>query len=203
MMNAGRDTEGLWHMMDIAVVFVFFISLYRKWYTYSSSLNRLSALSSLSIIPWTAPFLKALPGAGSALKKFQRIAATYATQRVAGGSQHRDLWYYLVSSSLQSFPHHHPKLERPPNLTFNQTGEGSDESSRSKSLHDVTADAFTAVIAGSDTVATSLSHFWYLMMRHPECCERLYEEVDKTFPRGELPYDFARLAEMPYLNACM
>ena len=166
-------------------------------------LNHPSVVGSLSIIPWIAPFLKALPGAGNALKKFQSIEASYATQRVAGGSQHKDLWYYLVRSSLKSSSRPHPNLQQLLTPSSNQTSEGLDESSRSKGSHNAAADAFTAVIAGSDTVATSLSHFWYLMMRHPECCKRLYEEVDKTFPRGELPYDFARLAEMPYLNACM
>ncbi|KAI0093115.1 cytochrome P450 [Irpex rosettiformis] len=155
MMNAGRDTEGLWHMMDTAVL----------------------ALASLSVIPWIVPALKALPGAGNSVKRFQRIASTYGTHRVSTGSKSKDLWYYLM---------------------------GEDGARQNADLqYDVTADAFTAVIAGSDTVATALSHFWYLMMRYPKCCERLCEEVDRTFPHGELPYDYNRLAEMPYLNACL
>ncbi|KAI0812689.1 cytochrome P450 [Irpex lacteus] len=160
MMKAGADTEGLWHMMDTAVL----------------------ALATLSVIPWTGPFLKALPGAGNALKKFERVAASYATHRVTAGSQYKDLWYHLTNEG-NTLPNAKTPL---PN-------------------HDATADAFTAVVAGSDTVATVLSHFWYLMLRHPECCERLYEEVVQAFPDvgEEMPRDFRRLEGLEYLNACL
>lgn len=65
------------------------------------------------------------------------------------------------------------------------------------------ADAGTAVIAGSDTTATAASHLWYFLLRHPRCWEILAQEVETVFPDGEEPFDFYRLAQMPYLNACM
>ncbi|KAI0682486.1 hypothetical protein BC835DRAFT_874332 [Cytidiella melzeri] len=40
------------------------------------------------------------------------------------------------------------------------------------------------------------------MVRHPDYVERLNQKIETHFPRGELPYDFSRLAEMPYLNPC-
>lgn len=68
---------------------------------------------------------------------------------------------------------------------------------------DLIADGMVAIIAGSDTTATMLSHLLYFMLRYPQCGERLQKEIETTFPHGEDPVDFARLGEMPYLNACM
>lgn len=65
------------------------------------------------------------------------------------------------------------------------------------------ADGMLAIIAGSDTTATMLSHLFYFMLRHPQCAERLRKELAATFPHDEDPINFARLGEMPYLNACM
>lgn len=33
--------------------------------------------------------------------------------------------------------------------------------------------------------------------------DRLRAEIDVAFPRGEQPMDFTKMANMPYLNACM
>ena len=58
MMDAGRDTEGLWHMMDIAVVYVLLISLHCKWYT-SSLLLKSSKCGGLALNhPLDLPFLE-------------------------------------------------------------------------------------------------------------------------------------------------
>lgn len=68
---------------------------------------------------------------------------------------------------------------------------------------EILADGMLAIIAGSDTTATMLSHLFYFMLRHPQCAEQLQKELVATFPHDEDPIDFARLARMPYLNACM
>lgn len=59
------------------------------------------------------------------------------------------------------------------------------------------------VVAGGDTAAVAMSHLCYFMMRNPHCLDLLRKEIDETFPSGEGLIDFTRLAEMPYLNACM
>lgn len=82
----------------------------------------------------------------------------------------------------------------------------------------------TAIIGGSDTASTALSHLCYFLLGHPHCMARLRAEVNEFFPpndtRGangihlrdkegpkdgevEVPFDPGRQAEMPYLNACM
>lgn len=61
----------------------------------------------------------------------------------------------------------------------------------------------SAVIAGSDTTATVLSHLWYFLLKYPACLQRLRQEIDEQFPRGQKLFDFSKQADMPYLNACM
>lgn len=68
---------------------------------------------------------------------------------------------------------------------------------------EIVADGMPTIIAGADTTAIVLSHMWYFMMRNPHCVDLLRKEIDETFPPGEDFTDFTRLAEMPYLNACM
>jgi cytochrome P450 len=67
----------------------------------------------------------------------------------------------------------------------------------------VYADSLLAVVAGSDTTATTLTVIWYYFMLDPSKLDRLRREVDAYFPPGEEPLDLMRMVNMPYLNACM
>jgi cytochrome P450 len=67
----------------------------------------------------------------------------------------------------------------------------------------VLSDGILAVVAGSDTTATTLTALWYYLLREPSTFDRLRKEVDAYFPSGEEPLDFTKMANMPYLNACM
>ena len=66
------------------------------------------------------------------------------------------------------------------------------------------SDGALAIIAGSDTAATALSQTLYFLLRHPECMQKLREEIESVYPGSTDPLlDFGKQAEMPYLNACM
>ncbi len=81
---------------------------------------------------------------------------------------------------------------------------GEDGSEKSTLAPEMAAtDGMLALIAGSDTTATALTHIWYFMIKHPECLAKLRKEVEATFPNGEETSDSTRHAKMPYLNACM
>ena len=67
----------------------------------------------------------------------------------------------------------------------------------------VHSDGLLAVIAGSDTTATAIAVLWYYLILDPPKFDRLRNEVDAYFPQGEEPSEFARIVNMPYLNACM
>ncbi|KAI0686845.1 high nitrogen upregulated cytochrome P450 monooxygenase 1 [Cytidiella melzeri] len=127
----------------------------------------------LAHITWILPILNAVPGVDKNLKKLVRFGQKLAQTRVRAGSKRKDLFYYLM---------------------------GEDEPSRKEkaSIESLTADGMMAVIAGSDTTATALSHLWYFLVKHPECYKTLRAEI-----LAENEGDFTRQANMPYLNACI
>jgi hypothetical protein len=65
------------------------------------------------------------------------------------------------------------------------------------------AEGFLAVTAGSDTTATAITALLHYLILDPPKLDRLRNEVDAFFRPGEEPIDFAKMANMPYLNACM
>ena len=71
------------------------------------------------------------------------------------------------------------------------------------SMQVVMSDGLLAVIGGSDTTATTFTAIQYYFLLYPSKFDRLRNEIDAYFPHGEEPTDFARMANMPYLNACM
>lgn len=60
-----------------------------------------------------------------------------------------------------------------------------------------------ALVAGSDTTSSTLSHLFYFLLRDPDYEARIRAEIDATFPDGDGLYDFKRHADMVYLNACL
>ena len=70
-------------------------------------------------------------------------------------------------------------------------------------LDKLTCACIVAIIAGSDTAATALTHIWYFLLRNPNCLFQLRKEIDETFPAGHETFDFSKQADLPYLNACM
>lgn len=99
-------------------------------------------------------------------------------QRVEAGSKQKDIFYHLTDE------------------------EGHEPVKPAMELCAV--DGMLAVIAGSDTAATTLSHLWYFLLTQPKCLAALRQEVNEAFPHGmEGIADFAKQGNMPYLNACI
>ena len=67
----------------------------------------------------------------------------------------------------------------------------------------VTSDAVLAIVAGSDTTATTLANVFFYLMSNPEAYKRLQAEVDKYYPPGEDPLDPKYHTQMTYLDAVM
>ena len=64
--------------------------------------------------------------------------------------------------------------------------------------------ADVALIGGSETTASTMSNVFFYLLTNPDVFRRLRAELDEAFPPGEGdPFDFTRLAELPYLNAVM
>lgn len=67
----------------------------------------------------------------------------------------------------------------------------------------VISDAVLAIVAGSDTTATTLSNVFYYLMCNPDSYKRLQDEVDSCYPAGEDSLDHQRYVGMPYLDTVM
>lgn len=71
------------------------------------------------------------------------------------------------------------------------------------SVADVLSDGTLAIVAGTDTIKTTLAAIFYHLLLNPACYEHLQREVDQVFPHPEDPMDFKKLGEIEYLDACM
>jgi len=83
-----------------------------------------------------------------------------------------------------------------------QSGEELPEAER-PSVNDVAEDGGLAIIAGSDTTSSVLTALLYYLLFNPEAYKHLQEEVDSAFTIGEEPLDTAKLSHMEWLNGCM
>jgi len=131
----------------------------------------------LAHIPWMFTYLRLIPGAAKPRNRAHNIGLQYVNRRVQEGSNIQDLYYHLTDE------------------------EGLEDVKPSMDV--IRSDGFLAVVAGSDTTATTLTALWYFLLQHPAKLDRLRNEVDLCFPPGGEPVDFTRMATMPYLNACI
>ena len=83
-----------------------------------------------------------------------------------------------------------------------QSNEDQAES-QSPSRPVVVSDGILAMIAGSDTTATTIVNIFYLLLNHKDKFRILQEEVDKYYPHGEDPLNSKHYVEMHYLEAVM
>lgn len=119
-----------------------------------------------------------------------------ASERLKRGSVTKDLYYHLMSvcpSSDQSL-----FLSR--SIHFQVDGSGLEQT---PSVSDILSDGTLAIVAGTDTIKTTLAAIFYHLLLNPSSYQRLQDEVDQLFPSPDDPMDFNKLKEMEYLDACM
>lgn len=92
MLRDGDDT-GLWHLIDSSMKYIF-IHGHIHLFNFISSFYRAATI--IGNIPWIAEYAKQVPGVGKDLKAFRSFGMTQASIRKTQGSQHRDLFHYLV-----------------------------------------------------------------------------------------------------------
>ncbi|KAI8990697.1 high nitrogen upregulated cytochrome P450 monooxygenase 2 [Trametes punicea] len=126
-------------------------------------------------LPWTADYVRKVPGLGSKMKDMRSFCINRMAERVKQGNRAtKDLCYYL---------------------------NNEDGSEPTPSLAQVVADGALAVVAGSDTTSSVISNVIFCLLTHPEAYARLRAEVDSYYPPGEDALNTKRHADMPYLNA--
>ncbi|KAH9829289.1 cytochrome P450 [Rhodofomes roseus] len=107
-------------------------------------------------VPRTIEAVVWLPFLPKGAKNLGEFAFQQVLRRLKEGAVHDDLFYHLNAEA---------KIDNdPPPLPV------------------LVSNAVTAIVAGSDTTAVSLTHALYLLMGHPTCYKRLQAELDAVFP---------------------
>ncbi|KAG8947319.1 hypothetical protein FRC04_010895 [Tulasnella sp. 424] len=133
-----------------------------------------------TIPPWARPYVKKLPW----FKKGDK-----ATQNLAG------LAIAAVNRRLTN------PTDRVDLLTRLQ--EGKDDSGQPLGKEELTAEALTQLIAGSDTTSNSSCAIIYYLARSPRALSKLQQELDEALGESnDIPW-FEQLKKLPYLEACI
>ncbi|KAF7973257.1 hypothetical protein HWV62_15681 [Athelia sp. TMB] len=134
--------------------------------------------AALAHIPWAHTYVRLLPLAAAAGKRFASIALAPLMTRITEGTQVKDLFWFVAD----------------------------EESPTPPSRATVKADGIMAVVAGSDTTATTLTAIWYFLLRNPIIMQLLEEEVDAHFADGIEQWGdeaMRKMSGMVRLNAIM
>ncbi|KAF8644804.1 hypothetical protein AX16_008264 [Volvariella volvacea WC 439] len=126
----------------------------------------------LSHLPWLGEFSLKIPFIARQLHEFRTYGNERILRRQQSGSRYKDLVYHLMD----------------------EEGEGVD----TLSVEQLVNDSSLAIVAGSDTIATTLANVFWLLARHPVAYKRLQKEVDAL--DGKID-DVVELGKLPYLNA--
>ncbi|KAF2847879.1 benzoate para-hydroxylase [Plenodomus tracheiphilus IPT5] len=79
--------------------------------------------------------------------------------------------------------------------------EGRDESGNKLGREELTAEALTQLIAGSDTTSNTSCALLYHCLTHPEVVAKLQRELDEAIPDGNAVPTFAQVKDLPYVDA--
>ena len=79
--------------------------------------------------------------------------------------------------------------------------EGKDESGQKLGKEELTAEALTQLIAGSDTTSNTSCALLYHCLTHPEVVSKLQQELDEALPDIDAVPTFAVVRDLPYLDA--
>lgn len=78
--------------------------------------------------------------------------------------------------------------------------EGRDESGEKLGREELTAEALTQLIAGSDTTSNTSCALFYWVTRTPGVMEKLQRELDEAIPEGVKVPEFDQVKDLPYLH---
>ncbi|KAJ4325152.1 hypothetical protein N0V94_000866 [Neodidymelliopsis sp. IMI 364377] len=78
--------------------------------------------------------------------------------------------------------------------------EGRDENGNKLGREELTAEALTQLIAGSDTTSNTSCALLYHCLQHPEVIRKLQQELDDALPSNDVP-TFAAVKDLPYLDS--
>lgn len=79
--------------------------------------------------------------------------------------------------------------------------EGRDETGAKLGREELTAEALTQLIAGSDTTSNTSCALLYHCLRYPAVIEKLQRELDAALPDIDAVPQFSQVKDLPYLDA--
>lgn len=79
--------------------------------------------------------------------------------------------------------------------------EGRDESGQKLGREELTAEALTQLIAGSDTTSNTSCALLYHCLQHPDVVRKLQKELDDALPDADAVPSYAQVKDLPYLDA--
>ncbi|KAJ7161479.1 cytochrome P450 [Mycena crocata] len=128
-------------------------------------------------IPYIVPTLHLFPQVGRLIQEFNDFGQALAIQRMKNGTVSKDLWYHLANEA---------GLEK-----------------QKPTLECSAADGVVAVVAASDTTASTLSSLVWFLLSNPEYYRRLQQELDDVFADGDDPLDVSKHEQLHFLSACI
>jgi benzoate 4-monooxygenase len=78
--------------------------------------------------------------------------------------------------------------------------EGRDENGQKLGREELTAEALTQLIAGSDTTSNTSCALLFHCLEHPEVVEKLRKELDTALPDIDMVPTYAAVKDLPYLD---
>jgi benzoate 4-monooxygenase len=79
--------------------------------------------------------------------------------------------------------------------------EGRDESGQKLGREELTAEALTQLIAGSDTTSNTSCALLYHCLQHPDVVRKLQQELDDALPDADAVPNYSQVKDLPYLDA--
>lgn len=135
--------------------------------------------ATLGLAPvWLRPYLAKLPWFSNRLKSVKKltgIALARVNDRLENGSERDDLLAKLQSAK--------------------------DDSGEQMGKMELTAEALTQLIAGSDTTSNTSCAIVYHLCTNPEAMKKLQEELDRELKHSEDVPLYSDVQELPYLQA--
>lgn len=99
------------------------------------------------------------------------------------------------------------RLDNPPSIDrkdlLARLMEGRDDKGEPLGREELTAEALTQLIAGSDTTSNSSCAILYHVARTPGCLEKLQKEVDKAIPADVDVPTYEMVRDLPHLQNCI
>ncbi|KAG8680177.1 hypothetical protein FRC11_002848, partial [Ceratobasidium sp. 423] len=174
--------------------------------------------ASMGVIPlWIRPIMKYAPWFSRGNTAVQCLAG------MAIAAVERRLKFGLPDEALEEEEEMDEKLAKGKKRTdlLEKLMQGKDENGAPMGREELTAEALTQLIAGSDTTSNSSCAIAYYLAANPECQRKLQAELDSVLrpvisipppisqagmpplPPSDVAAKFADVKSLPYLQACI